>query len=151
MVRLRLRSDAPVFSHKDYQYIMERRDEKPKYKVVHDLMKKYKTSSKRIYQIWRGEEASRVLWDQPILNPEDNDPENGSPFNTSSLDLQNRYNVIEKRTRSYTPINANRNNSLVSIQNLQEKISEAELNALKEREIKRDERNIPNLRRLLAD
>nr|CAG8604389.1 4391_t:CDS:2 [Entrophospora candida] len=29
-------------------------------------MDKYKTSSRRIYQIWRGEETKRVAWDQPI-------------------------------------------------------------------------------------
>ncbi|RHZ78159.1 hypothetical protein Glove_167g26 [Diversispora epigaea] len=46
--------------------------------------KKYKTSTKRIYQIWRGEEANRVLWDQPI-------PHSYSPClqsNTQSAQVQ---------------------------------------------------------------
>ncbi|CAG8808349.1 9970_t:CDS:1, partial [Dentiscutata erythropus] len=49
-----------------YSYIMECHDIKPRYKILKELLDKYKTSSKRIYQIWRGEEANRVTWDQPI-------------------------------------------------------------------------------------
>ncbi|CAG8475794.1 575_t:CDS:1 [Diversispora eburnea] len=45
---------------------MEYRDIKPRYKILKELLDKYKTSSKRIYQIWRGEEAKKVTWDQPI-------------------------------------------------------------------------------------
>lgn len=68
MVRVRIKSDAPLFSAEDYSYIMRCRDIKPRYKILKELLDKYKTSSKRIYQIWRGEEANRVLWDQPIPN-----------------------------------------------------------------------------------
>ena len=32
------------------------------------LMNKYNTSMKRIYQIWRGEEANRIAWNQPIAD-----------------------------------------------------------------------------------
>ncbi|CAJ0843493.1 13_t:CDS:2, partial [Entrophospora sp. SA101] len=74
MPRVRIRSDAPLFSREDYSYIMQCRDMKPRYKILNDLTGKYKTSTKRIYQIWRGEEANRVLWDQPIPDPyEEND------------------------------------------------------------------------------
>ena len=31
-------------------------------------MGKYNTSMKRIYQIWRGEEANRIAWNQPIAD-----------------------------------------------------------------------------------
>nr|CAG8511824.1 3607_t:CDS:1 [Entrophospora candida]CAG8574102.1 3959_t:CDS:1 [Entrophospora candida] len=74
MPRVRIQSDAPLFSQEDYSYIMQCRDMKPRYKILNDLTGKYKTSTKRIYQIWRGEEANRVLWDQPIPDPyEEND------------------------------------------------------------------------------
>ena len=179
MVRRRLRSDAPIFSDEDYQYIMECRDKKPKYKVVYDLMKKYKTSSKRIYQIWRGEEASRVLWDQPIQNSEVNYFENESLFNTSLLDPQNCHNVIDngksvdqtkkKRSRSSThhtsktvqipgqtgqirtgsPINTD-NNSLVPKQNIPEKMSVEELDAYNKREAEMDKKAIASARRILG-
>ena len=66
MVRVRIKSDAPLFSAEDYSYIMQCRNIKPRYKILKELLDKYKTSSKRIYQIWRGEEANRVTWDQPI-------------------------------------------------------------------------------------
>ncbi|CAJ0628430.1 6512_t:CDS:1 [Entrophospora sp. SA101] len=66
MVRVRIKSDAPLFSAEDYSYIMECRNMGPKNKILDDLMDKYKTSSRRIYQIWRGEETKRVAWDQPI-------------------------------------------------------------------------------------
>src|SRR5213075_1993653 len=73
MVRVRIKSDAPLFSAEDYSYIMQCRDIKPIYKILKELLDKYKTSSKRIYQIWRGEEANRVLWDQPIPHSYDDD------------------------------------------------------------------------------
>jgi hypothetical protein len=66
MVRRRMRSDAPLFSDSDYDFIMQRRNEKLRHKVLKDLTEKYGTSTKRIYQIWRGEEADRVTWDQPL-------------------------------------------------------------------------------------
>ena len=55
MVRVRIKSDAPLFSAEDYSYIMQCRDIKPRYKILKELLDKYKTSSKHIYQIWRGE------------------------------------------------------------------------------------------------
>src|ERR1051326_1165780 len=66
MVRRRIRSDASLFTDLDYDFIMQRRDERPRHKVLKDLTEKYGTSSKRIYQIWRGEEVNRVAWDQPL-------------------------------------------------------------------------------------
>ena len=66
MVRRRIRSDAPLFTDLDYDFIMQRHDERPRHKVLKDLTEKYGTSSKRIYQIWRGEEINRVAWDQPL-------------------------------------------------------------------------------------
>jgi len=57
MVREHIRCDAPRFTQEDYIYIVSLRDAKPKYKVVRYLMSEYKTSMKRIYQIWRGEEV----------------------------------------------------------------------------------------------
>lgn len=66
MVRRRMRSDAPIFTDADYDFIMQRRDERPRQKVLNDLTEKYGTSTNRIYQIWRGEEVNRIAWDQPL-------------------------------------------------------------------------------------
>ncbi|CAG8648274.1 9539_t:CDS:1, partial [Diversispora eburnea] len=59
-----LRSNAPLFSPEDYSYILQCHDKKPRYKTINELMAKYKTSSKRIYQLWRGQECSI----NPMLN-----------------------------------------------------------------------------------
>jgi hypothetical protein len=69
MLRQRMRCDAPPFSPADYDFIMQRRDDRPRSKVLNELKEKYSTSQKRIYQIWRGEEKNRVAWDQPIFMP----------------------------------------------------------------------------------
>src|SRR5688572_9392633 len=66
MVRQRMRSDAPLFTDLDYDFIMQYRDKRPRHKVLKDLTEKYGTSTKRIYQIWRGEEVNRVAWNQPL-------------------------------------------------------------------------------------
>ncbi|KAF0506328.1 hypothetical protein F8M41_019142 [Gigaspora margarita] len=57
-------------------------DIKPRYKILKELLDKYKTSSKYIYQIWKGEEAKRVLWDQPI------------PFLYNTQDSQAQSNIF---------------------------------------------------------
>ena len=88
MVRVRIKSDAPLFSAEDYSYIMQCRDIKPRYKILKELLDKYKTSSKRIYQIWRGEEANRVLWDQPIPHS----------YNTQSAQVQSNISSHEVTT-----------------------------------------------------
>jgi len=56
MLRRRMRCDAPHFSPADYDHIMQCAEKKPRDKVLKDLTDKYRTSQKRIYQIWRGEE-----------------------------------------------------------------------------------------------
>ena len=61
MVRVRMKCDAPQLTPNDYVYIMQCHDIKPRYKILKELLDKYKTSSKRIYQIWRGEEANRGI------------------------------------------------------------------------------------------
>ena len=61
-----MRCDAPSFSPADYDHIMQCAEKKPRDKVLKDLTDKYRTSQKRIYQIWRGEEKNRVAWNQPI-------------------------------------------------------------------------------------
>src|ERR1043166_6334604 len=66
MLRQRMRCDAPPFSPADYDHIMQCAEKKPRDKVLKDLTNKYRTSQKRIYQIWRGEEKNRVAWNQPI-------------------------------------------------------------------------------------
>src|SRR3954468_12232928 len=66
MFRQRMRCDAPPFSPADYNHIMQCAEKKPRDKVLKDLTDKYRTSQKRIYQIWRGEEKNRVAWNQPI-------------------------------------------------------------------------------------
>src|SRR5207247_8495186 len=86
MVRVRIKSDAPLISAEDYSYIMQCRDIKPRYKILKELLDKYKTSSKRIYQIWRGEEANRVAWDQPIPYSQDSE----SNRNTNCLKSETR-------------------------------------------------------------
>jgi hypothetical protein len=69
MLRQRMRCDAPSFSPADYDHIMQCAEKKPRDKVLKDLTDKYRTSQKRIYQIWRGEEKNRVAWNQPIHMP----------------------------------------------------------------------------------
>ena len=68
MVRQRINCNAPLFSPADYDFIMQRENERPRKKVLDELMDKYNTSMKRIYQIWRGEEANRIAWNQPIAD-----------------------------------------------------------------------------------
>ena len=68
MVRQRMNCNAPPFSPTDYDFIIQRHDERPRKKVLEELMDKYNTSMKRIYQIWRGEEANRIAWNQPIAD-----------------------------------------------------------------------------------
>ncbi|CAG8639939.1 9831_t:CDS:1, partial [Diversispora eburnea] len=84
MPRVRMRSDAPLFSPQDYSYIMQCRDIKSRYKILNELMGKYKTSTKRIYQIWRGEESNRILWDQPIPHLNDNNDDSNHDSNISA-------------------------------------------------------------------
>jgi len=60
MVRQRMNCNAPLFSPTDYDFIIQRRDERSRKKVLDELMDKYNTLMKRIYQIWRGEEANRI-------------------------------------------------------------------------------------------
>ncbi|CAG8617580.1 7090_t:CDS:1, partial [Diversispora eburnea] len=84
MPRVRMRSDAPQFSPEDYSYIIQCRDMKSRYKILNELMGKYKTSTKHIYQIWRGEEFNRVLWDQPIPHLYDNDDDSKHDTNISN-------------------------------------------------------------------
>ena len=69
MLRQCMRCDAPPFSPADYDHIMQCAEKKPRDKVLKDLTDKYRTSQKRIYQIWRGEEKNRVVWNQPIHMP----------------------------------------------------------------------------------
>ena len=68
MVRQRMNCNAPLFSQTDYDFIMQRENERPRKKVLDELMDKYNTSMKCIYQIWRGEEANRIAWNQPIAD-----------------------------------------------------------------------------------
>ncbi len=68
MVRQRINCNAPLFSTADYNFIMQRENERPRKKVLDELMAKYNTSMKRIYQIWRGEEANKIAWNQPIAD-----------------------------------------------------------------------------------
>ena len=68
MVRQRMNCNAPLFLPTDYDFIIQRRDERPRKKVLDELMDKYNTSMKRIQQIWRGEEANRIAWNQPIAD-----------------------------------------------------------------------------------
>ncbi|RGB25868.1 hypothetical protein C1646_771161 [Rhizophagus diaphanus] len=68
MVRQRMNCNAPPFSLTDYDFIMQRENERLRKKVLDELMGKYNISMKRIYQIWRGEEANRIAWNQPIAD-----------------------------------------------------------------------------------
>uniref|UniRef100_U9V134 Uncharacterized protein n=1 Tax=Rhizophagus irregularis (strain DAOM 181602 / DAOM 197198 / MUCL 43194) TaxID=747089 RepID=U9V134_RHIID len=68
MVRQRMNCNAPPFSPTDYDFIMQRENERPRKKVLDELMGKYNTLMKRIYQIWRGEKANRIAWNQPIAD-----------------------------------------------------------------------------------
>ncbi|CAB4389047.1 unnamed protein product [Rhizophagus irregularis] len=68
MVRQRMNCNAPPFSPTDYDFIMQHENERLRKKVLDELIGKYNTSMKRIYQIWRGEEANRIAWNQPIAD-----------------------------------------------------------------------------------
>ncbi|CAG8549824.1 16029_t:CDS:1 [Cetraspora pellucida] len=68
MVRQRINCNAPLFSPADYDFIMQRENERPRKKVLEELMHKYNTSMKRIYQIWRGIEANRIASNWPIAD-----------------------------------------------------------------------------------
>ncbi|GES88721.1 hypothetical protein GLOIN_2v1791141 [Rhizophagus clarus] len=68
MVRQRMNCNAPPLSPTDYDFIMQRENERLRKKVLDELMAKYNTSMKRIYQIWRGEEANRIAWNQLIAD-----------------------------------------------------------------------------------
>ncbi|CAJ0871184.1 15217_t:CDS:1, partial [Entrophospora sp. SA101] len=92
----RIRSDVPLFTPEDYSYIMQCRDIKPRYKILNELMDKYRTSTKRIYQIWRGEESNRVLWDQPIPNLYDDDIDSNQNTNV----LNSALNVLHIESQS---------------------------------------------------
>ena len=89
MLRQRMRCDAPPFSPANYDHIMQCAEKKPRDKVLKDLTDKYRTSQKRIYQIWRGEEKNRVAWNQPIHMS------TASPGGTASL---SNINVVGGRT-----------------------------------------------------
>ncbi|CAJ0648873.1 15556_t:CDS:1 [Entrophospora sp. SA101] len=95
MVRPRIKFGTPLFSSADYDYIMQCRDMEPRNEILKDLLKKYRTSSKRIYQIWRGEEANRVAWDQPIPQTYNHDTKclesetRGFATDTSSANISN--------------------------------------------------------------
>ncbi|RHZ63701.1 hypothetical protein Glove_328g101 [Diversispora epigaea] len=67
MVRVRMKFGTPIFSPADYDYIMQCRDIEPRYKILKDLLDKYKTSSKQIYQIWRDSDSNQ---DINCLEPE---------------------------------------------------------------------------------
>src|SRR5437764_12370501 len=69
MLRQRMRCDTPSFSPADYDHIMQCAEKKPRDKDLKDLTDKYRTSQKRIYQIWKGEKKNRVAWNQPIHMP----------------------------------------------------------------------------------
>ena len=105
MLRLRMRCDAPPFSPADYDFIMQRRDDRPRSKVLNELKEKYNTSQKRIYQIWRGEEKNRVAWDQPIYMPIV-----GSE-GTASLS-----NTIDKQNDTY--FQNNYNSTILALENI---------------------------------
>jgi len=64
-----MRCDTPSFSLANYDHIMQYAKKKLRDKVLKDLTDKYYTSQKHIYQIWRGEEKNRVVWNQPIHMP----------------------------------------------------------------------------------
>src|SRR4051794_10500300 len=92
MLRRRMRYDAPSFSSADYDHIMQCAEKKPRDKVLKDLSDKYRTSRKRIYQIWGGEEKNRVAWNQPIhISTADGAPM-GPPASLSNI------NVVGGRT-----------------------------------------------------
>ena len=52
--------NAPLFLLTDYDFIIQCCNERLRKKVLDELIDKYNTLMKRIYQIWRGEEANRI-------------------------------------------------------------------------------------------
>jgi hypothetical protein len=61
MVRQRINCNVPLFLPADYDFIMQRKNERPRKKVLDELMDKYNTSMKRIV-------ANRIAWNQPIAD-----------------------------------------------------------------------------------
>ena len=106
MVRQRMNCNAPLFSSDDYDFIMQRHDERPRKKVLDELMDKYNTSMKRIYQIWRGEEGKRVAWDQLIpqfhneIHPESKIQEISNIHKNSPETVSNAYTDGEAEHRA---------------------------------------------------
>jgi hypothetical protein len=166
-----MRCDAPLFLPADYDYIIQCAEKKPRDKVLRDLTNKYRTSQKRIYQIWRGEEKNRVAWDQPINRP----PLSFGPFGTLSstnvIDKQDipevsvECNIISgskvKKTGGKKPKSKSVRISEPSITQNQPtstspegseglNISREDLNVFYEKEAKRDEKNKAEVNRRLA-
>jgi len=87
---------------------MQCRDIKPRYKILNDLMSKYKTSTKCIYQIWRGEEANRVLWDQAIPHDDDDSNQNLNILrNAQSVQVQSSISSHDVSTSDKNSSNIN--------------------------------------------
>ena len=87
-----MRCDISSFLLADYDFIMQYYDNRPRFKVLNELKEKYSTSQKCIYQIWRGEEKNRIVWNQPIYMPII------GPKGTTSL---SSINVIDKQNDTY--------------------------------------------------
>src|ERR1700722_7152783 len=85
MVRQRINCNAPLFSTADYDFIMQRENERLRKKVLDELMDKYNTSMKRIYQIWRGKEANRIAWNRPIADISNARSDSRIPIETASF------------------------------------------------------------------
>ena len=96
MVRQRMNCNAPLFSQTDYNFIMQCKNERPRKKVLDELMAKYNTSMKRIYQIWRGEEANRIAWNQSIVDISNTTYAGAVPLGPPVLPLKK--NSREKKT-----------------------------------------------------
>ncbi|CAG8594822.1 15502_t:CDS:2 [Acaulospora morrowiae] len=59
----------------DYDFIMQRENERPRGKGIRGIKHKYNTSMKCIYQIWRSEEANRIAWNQIDISNAKSSPE----------------------------------------------------------------------------
>ncbi|CAH1766255.1 13822_t:CDS:1 [Entrophospora sp. SA101] len=163
--RKRMRSDAAKLSPEDYKDIMQYRDIKSK--PLEELRLKYHISISRLYQIWRGEEFGRVEWYQPVS--EDYPRPVKLPEVQSTISPEIHPNRIEgevlhlessilpneriKKRRPKSKIVRSSDSTLVSndfSDDSTKKINQEELNALYEREAKRDKKNIENMTRLLT-
>jgi hypothetical protein len=156
--RRHMRSDATKLSSMDYEDIMQYRDMVSK--PLDQLRKKYHISNSRLYQIWRGEEVGRVEWNYstevipvgPVLGLSASGRDQ-VPLSHSGKNYIDRQDEIEIQSGSKAKRTAGKKTKFTRTSEPsrpQETSDNHVLNALYEKEAKRDEKNKINVAHLLT-